>query len=255
MSGNNLWHVTLSECGTLGNVGLDRSSGGNRGGSNHPVWVTASAVSLSSVFPDLPTPSLPPEQLNIHLTTQEELPVTLVMRLVEPTGRAVAKLARLVPVAYPDGPIRLRIPTSANRAANHSLELSTHARASLFRIGGGGVRSECVARSGAPRLAFTRSLHSSQPARDVFFVTVPEFKETLLTITRVTLVALPLAWRWGAFRRFPSGARTLIWVPLASLMVVVGLGLQQSPKTARWRLLLMSKQPLRVECRQVRLKT
>jgi hypothetical protein len=75
----------------------------------------------------------------------------------------------------------------------------------------------------------------------VFFVTVPEFKETLLMITRVTLVALPLAWRYGWFKRFPSGARTLIWLPIASFMIVVGLGLQQSPKTARWRLLLMSK--------------
>lgn len=98
--------------------------------------------------------------------------------------------------------------------------------------------------SGAPlslRSAFTRSFHSTPPRTDVFFVTVPEFKETLLLITRVTLVALPLAWRWGVFRRFPSGARTLIWLPLASLMIVVGLGLQQSPKTARWRLLLMSE--------------
>lgn len=92
-----------------------------------------------------------------------------------------------------------------------------------------------------PPGAFTRSLHSSSARRDVFFVTIPEFKETLLMITRVTLVALPVAWRWGAFRRFPSGARTLIWLPLASFMIVVGLGLQQSPKTARWRLLLMSQ--------------
>lgn len=95
--------------------------------------------------------------------------------------------------------------------------------------------------SGAPRAAFTRSFHSSPTRQDVFFVTVPEFKETLLMITRVTLVALPLAWRYGWFKRFPSGARTLIWLPIASFMIVVGLGLQQSPKTARWRLLLMSK--------------
>lgn len=85
-----------------------------------------------------------------------------------------------------------------------------------------------------------RSFHSSTPRRDILFVTVPAFKAFLLSITRVTLVVLPFWWRWKLFRRFPKAGRTLWQVPVIAMFLILAIGLDQSPETARWRLLLMS---------------
>lgn len=60
-------------------------------------------------------------------------------------------------------------------------------------------------------------------------------------VTRATLIAVPIAWRWGLFKRFPVASRKLWQIPLLAFCLTVGLGLNQSPKTARWRLLLMTE--------------
>lgn len=86
-----------------------------------------------------------------------------------------------------------------------------------------------------------RSFHPSRRRQDIFFVSIPAFKSALLAVIRASLIFLPLAWRWGAFRRFPKFAGRLWQLPLLAICLVVGLGLNQSPKTARWRLLLMSE--------------
>ena len=70
---------------------------------------------------------------------------------------------------------------------------------------------------------------------------VPAFKQALLLVTRATLIAVPIAWRWGLFKRFPIASRKLWQIPLLAFCLTVGLGLNQSPKTARWRLLLMTE--------------
>lgn len=87
----------------------------------------------------------------------------------------------------------------------------------------------------------TRSFYTSSRRQDVFFVTVPAFKQALLIVTRATLIAVPIAWRWGLFKRFPVASRKLWQIPLLAFCLTVGLGLNQSPKTARWRLLLMTE--------------
>ncbi|GAA5896946.1 hypothetical protein JCM5296_002665 [Sporobolomyces johnsonii] len=62
----------------------------------------------------------------------------------------------------------------------------------------------------------------------------------MLFAVRVTLVIIPFFWRWRLFKRFPR-AKWIWWIPLASTCLVVALGLDQSPRTSRWRLLLMSE--------------
>ncbi|ORY89811.1 peptidase family M48-domain-containing protein [Leucosporidium creatinivorum] len=86
-----------------------------------------------------------------------------------------------------------------------------------------------------------RGFSSSARRQDVFFVSVPAFKQGLLVLVRVGLILLPVAWRWGFFRRFPKQAGRLWQLPLLAVLAVIGLGLNQSPRTARWRLLLMSE--------------
>ncbi|SCZ89675.1 BZ3500_MvSof-1268-A1-R1_Chr9g10547 [Microbotryum saponariae] len=86
-----------------------------------------------------------------------------------------------------------------------------------------------------------RGFHTTRPHRDVLFVSVPAFKSALLTVVRVSLIFLPVAWRWGMFKRFPKGAWRLGGIPLVATCLVLALGLNHSDKTARWRLLLMSE--------------
>lgn len=50
---------------------------------------------------------------------------------------------------------------------------------------------------------------------------------------QLTFAAFPSAWRWGFFRRFPKQAGRLWQLPLLAVLAVIGLGLNQSPRTAR----------------------
>jgi len=93
----------------------------------------------------------------------------------------------------------------------------------------------------SPRTCIARSFRSTARRRDVFFVSVPAFKAALLAITRITLVTLPFWWRWRLFKRYPKASRILLQIPLFAVILVFALGINQSPHTARWRLLLMSE--------------
>lgn len=84
-----------------------------------------------------------------------------------------------------------------------------------------------------PVLALCRAFHASSRSRDVFMLSVPALKQTLLSVVRAGLVLLPLAWRWGLFKRFPKHAGKLWQLPLLAFCLVIGLGLNQSPRTAR----------------------
>lgn len=86
-----------------------------------------------------------------------------------------------------------------------------------------------------------RSLfHSTPSRRDILFVSAPLFKQSLLYLVRLTLLAIPFLWRYKFFKRFPNTTKWLLWIPFAGFSLVVALGLDQSEKTSRWRLLLMS---------------
>lgn len=83
--------------------------------------------------------------------------------------------------------------------------------------------------------------HSSPPRKDVLFVSAPMLKQSLLYVVRITLLIIPFLWRYKLFRKYPKHTRMLLWVPLAAISLVVALGLDQSERTSRWRLLLMSE--------------
>ncbi|GAA5929285.1 M48 family metallopeptidase [Sporobolomyces koalae] len=87
----------------------------------------------------------------------------------------------------------------------------------------------------------TRSFHSTRPRRDILFVSAPLFKQSLLYLVRITLLVIPFVWRYKLFKRYPRPTRWLLWVPLAGISLVVALGLDQSERTSRWRLLLMTE--------------
>ncbi|WAR61727.1 hypothetical protein PtB15_12B417 [Puccinia triticina] len=91
-----------------------------------------------------------------------------------------------------------------------------------------------------------RSFHSSSPRTDllgfgVFSCSIPIFKSFLLSLTRGTLVILPFWYRWKLARYFPRASRTLLTIPLFAMCLVIAIGIDQSPRTHRWRLLLMSE--------------
>ncbi|KAL7418463.1 hypothetical protein Q5752_006921 [Cryptotrichosporon argae] len=76
---------------------------------------------------------------------------------------------------------------------------------------------------------------------DVFFLAVPALKSTLLNITRFSLLFLPFVFRYKLWRRYKRTSYLLIQIPIFAICVVFALGLDQSPRTGRWRLLLMSE--------------
>ncbi|KAH8925034.1 hypothetical protein BT69DRAFT_1260815 [Atractiella rhizophila] len=87
----------------------------------------------------------------------------------------------------------------------------------------------------------SRFFHSSRPRNDIIFVTVPAFKSALLSLTRGALVILPFWYRWQLGKRFPRTSRMLFIFPLFAVCIIIAIGIDQSPRTARWRLLLMSE--------------
>jgi len=92
----------------------------------------------------------------------------------------------------------------------------------------------------------SRAFHSSPPRKDlfgfgVFSCSIPVFKSFLLSLTRGTLVILPFWYRWKFGRYFPRASRALLTIPLFAMCLVIAIGIDQSPRTHRWRLLLMSE--------------
>ncbi|ORX40643.1 peptidase family M48-domain-containing protein [Kockovaella imperatae] len=88
---------------------------------------------------------------------------------------------------------------------------------------------------------FVRQFHPSRRRNDVFFVAFPALKSGLLNVTRITLLFLPFVFRYRLWRRYRKTSFLLIQIPIFALCVVFALGLDQSPRTGRWRLLLMSE--------------
>ncbi|GAA96093.1 uncharacterized protein L969DRAFT_94323 [Mixia osmundae IAM 14324] len=86
-----------------------------------------------------------------------------------------------------------------------------------------------------------RTFHSTPQRKDIFFVSIPAFKSVLLGLTRTALLILPFWYRWRLFKRFPKASRRLWQAPLFAMCLVLAIGMDQSPITNRWRLLLMSE--------------
>ncbi|KAJ1304666.1 hypothetical protein OPQ81_005805 [Rhizoctonia solani] len=86
-----------------------------------------------------------------------------------------------------------------------------------------------------------RSFHASQPRHDVFFFAFPAFKGYLLELTRFTLVLLPFVWRYRIWKKYPRWSLALLQIPIFAVCIILALGLDQCPRTERWRLLMMSK--------------
>ncbi|CAH7682168.1 putative metalloendopeptidase M48, Ste24p [Phakopsora pachyrhizi] len=67
------------------------------------------------------------------------------------------------------------------------------------------------------------------------------FKSCLLSLTRATLIVLPFWYRWRLSRHFPRASRTLLTIPIFAMCLIIAIGIDQSPRTSRWRLLLMTE--------------
>jgi len=87
----------------------------------------------------------------------------------------------------------------------------------------------------------SRGFKSTSPRRDVFFVAFPALKAQLLSLTRFTLVLLPFVWRYRIWKKYPRWSLALLQIPIFAVCIIIALALDQSPRTQRWRLLMMSK--------------
>ncbi|WWC71955.1 uncharacterized protein I206_105914 [Kwoniella pini CBS 10737] len=90
-------------------------------------------------------------------------------------------------------------------------------------------------------IIFKKDFHPSRPSQDVFFVAFPALKSGLLGITRFSLLFLPFVFRYKLWQKYKKTSYALIQLPIFAICVVLALGLDQSPRTGRWRLLLMSE--------------
>ncbi|BEI80257.1 hypothetical protein CcaverHIS002_0107860 [Cutaneotrichosporon cavernicola] len=90
-------------------------------------------------------------------------------------------------------------------------------------------------------LTGARTLRASPQRCDIIFLSMPALKSTLLGVTRFSLLALPFVWRYKLWRKYKRTSWLLIQIPIFAFCIVVALGLDQSPRTGRWRLLLMSE--------------
>ncbi|KZO98829.1 hypothetical protein CALVIDRAFT_561769 [Calocera viscosa TUFC12733] len=86
-----------------------------------------------------------------------------------------------------------------------------------------------------------RHFRATPPRGDVFFVAFPALKGGLLALTRWTLLLLPFVYRYRMWKRYPRFSMVLFQIPVFAICLVLALGLDQSPRTNRWRLLLMSE--------------
>ncbi|KZT62046.1 hypothetical protein CALCODRAFT_463495 [Calocera cornea HHB12733] len=96
-------------------------------------------------------------------------------------------------------------------------------------------------RQPTPAQVLARHFRATAPRRDVFFVAFPALKAQLLALTRWTLLLLPFVYRYRMWRRYPRFSLVLFQIPVFAICLVLALGLDQSPRTNRWRLLLMSE--------------
>lgn len=110
-----------------------------------------------------------------------------------------------------------------------------------------------------PNNSLSRSFHSTNRRQDVLFVAMPALKSGLLNITRFSLLFLPFAIRYKLWKRYRRISLLLLQIPVRiqmhlhlhenrhlslqifAICIILALGLDQSPRTKRWRLLLMSE--------------
>ncbi|KAH8085901.1 peptidase family M48-domain-containing protein [Filobasidium floriforme] len=92
-----------------------------------------------------------------------------------------------------------------------------------------------------PSTPLRRTFHSTSKRHDVFFFALPALKGALLNVTRVSLITLPFIWRWRLWQKYRRTSMILVNIPIIAFCLVLALGLDQSPRTDRWRLLLMSE--------------
>ncbi|KAF9518109.1 hypothetical protein BS47DRAFT_1313604 [Hydnum rufescens UP504] len=88
--------------------------------------------------------------------------------------------------------------------------------------------------------SYSRTFQTSTVRRDVFFVAFPALKTQLLNITRFSLIVLPFVYRYRLHKKYPGVSLALLQIPIFATCIVIGLALDQSPHTHRWRLLLMT---------------
>ncbi|WVQ84705.1 hypothetical protein IAT38_006861 [Cryptococcus sp. DSM 104549] len=93
----------------------------------------------------------------------------------------------------------------------------------------------------AGRIGVARGFHPTGPRRDVFFMALPALKSGLLNVARASLLFLPFVFRYKLWKKYKRTSLFLIQLPIFAVCVVLALGLDQSPRTGRWRLLLMSE--------------
>lgn len=199
----------------------------------------------------------PSEAICPNLSRPASMLATSRLKLLRPLSRQT--LTSLASRATPELQLATCLPTKLN-----PIRLSHSRQTARINIHTGTAFDRIPRYSSLPLLPSRRAFHQSPVRRDIFFVTVPAVKAVLLQLVRVTLIFLPFvssvslvcvlvnraksgwvvvlqAWRWRLFSRFPKATRGLWQLPLFSLCLVLALGLNQSPKTARWRLLLMTE--------------
>ncbi|WVN86433.1 uncharacterized protein L203_101597 [Cryptococcus depauperatus CBS 7841] len=68
---------------------------------------------------------------------------------------------------------------------------------------------------------------------------MPALKSGLLNITRISLLVFPFAIRYKVWKRYRRISMVVLQIPVFFACLVLAYGLDQSPRTGRWRLLLM----------------
>ncbi|ODN99000.1 hypothetical protein I350_07152 [Cryptococcus amylolentus CBS 6273] len=92
-----------------------------------------------------------------------------------------------------------------------------------------------------PLIPQTRQFHPSPRRDDILFVSLPALKGALLNITRFSLLFFPFIIRYKIWRKYKRLSILFLQIPIFALCVILAIGLDQSPRTGRWRLLLMGE--------------
>ncbi|EIW72227.1 hypothetical protein TREMEDRAFT_25120 [Tremella mesenterica DSM 1558] len=158
---------------------------------------------------------------------------------------------RIGPIRYPPIRYQLYLPTWSTRSStiSYSTKISTYSISSInipFQ-GRQNGSSSFLAQRTIPLSARhsisqgKRSFHPSHRNQDVFFIAFPALKSGLLSLTRFSLLFLPFIFRYKLWKRYRRTSYLLIQIPVFAVCIVLALGLDQSPRTGRWRLLLLSE--------------
>lgn len=80
-------------------------------------------------------------------------------------------------------------------------------------------------------IVLRRSFRSSPARKDmlgfgILHCSIPALKSQLLSLTRMTLLILPFWYRWKMGKRFPRASRTLLFIPVLAICLVVAIGIE-----------------------------